>query len=363
MNSTNSKHGHLYEQAVELLTSLISTPSFSREEDGTAALLEAFFHKHGIVSQRKENNVWAANKFFDPSKETILLNSHHDTVRPNPGYTRDPFLPAVEDGKLFGLGSNDAGGPLVALISTFVHFYDRPDLPYNLVMAASAEEEISGFNGIESIYNELPPVSFAIVGEPTLTQMAIAEKGLMVLDCVAKGRAGHAAREEGVNAIYESLKDIEWFRTFQFPKVSEVLGKVKMTVTVIHAGQAHNQVPPECVFTVDVRVTDDYTLEEVLDVIRKNVSCEVQPRSLRFRSSGIAADHPLVMAGKKIGKKLYGSPTTSDQALIPAASVKIGPGDSARSHSADEFIYLDEIRDGIDTYIRLIDEVCSYPQN
>jgi len=224
-------------------------------------------------------------------------------------------------------------------------------------LAATAEEEISGTNGIELIWNDLPKIDFAIVGEPTLTDIAISEKGLLVLDCIAKGKAGHAAREEGVNAIYESLKDIEWFRTYQFPKISDSLGKVKMSVTVIHAGQAHNQVPAECKFTVDVRVTDAYTLEEVLDIVNHHVSCEVMPRSLRLRSSGVSEDHPLVVAEKSIGKKLYGSPTTSDQALIPVPSIKMGPGDSARSHSADEFIFVNEIEEGIDSYITLLEKL------
>jgi acetylornithine deacetylase/succinyl-diaminopimelate desuccinylase-like protein len=285
------------------------------------------------------------------------LNSHHDTVKPNSGYTRDPFKPEIIDGKLFGLGSNDAGGPLVSLIATFLYFHDQLDLNYNIVFAATAEEEISGVDGIESIWSSLPTIDFAMVGEPTLGQMAIAEKGLMVLDCVSKGKPGHAAREEGVNAIYVALKDIDWFRTFKFPKNSETLGEMKMTVTVVQAGSQHNVVPAECKFTVDVRVTDAYTLEETLGIIQKNVTCEVVPRSLRLRSSGIPSDHPLVMAANKLGISQYGSPTTSDQALIPVPSVKIGPGDSARSHSADEFIFVDEINRGIDTYIQLIKSI------
>jgi acetylornithine deacetylase/succinyl-diaminopimelate desuccinylase-like protein len=350
---------HLPDIALGLLQQLISIPSFSKEEEKTANLLMGFFKHHGMDATRKGNNVWAKNKFFDPVKPTILLNSHHDTVKPNPGYTRDPFWADVEDGKLYGLGSNDAGGPLVCLIMTFFYFYNEQHLKYNLVMAATAEEEISGTNGIELIWNDLPNIGFAIVGEPTLNDMAIAEKGLLVLDCVAKGKAGHAAREEGVNAIYQSLKDIEWFRTYEFPKVSDALGKVKMSVTVIHAGQAHNQVPAECKFTVDIRVTDAYTLEEVLDIVNHHVSCEVMPRSLRLRSSGVSEDHPLAMAGKSLGKKLYGSPTTSDQALIPVPSIKMGPGDSARSHSADEFIYVHEIEEGIHSYISLLEKILS----
>ena len=336
---------------------LIATPSFSKEELEVAVIVDEFFEKNKIQSFRNGNNVWVKNKYFDPAKPTVLLNSHLDTVRPNAGYTRDPFKPEIHESKLYGLGSNDAGGPLVSLIATFLHYYDRNDLKYNLVMAATAEEEISGTGGIESIWSSLPPIDFAIVGEPTLCEMATAEKGLMVLDCLAKGRSGHAAREEGINALYDALSDIEWFRTFKFPKVSETLGEMKMSVTIINAGSQHNVVPSECRFTVDVRVTDAYTLEEALAIIRQNVKCEVTPRSLRMRSSGIAADHPLVLSAKKLRMKLYGSPTTSDQALIPVPSVKVGPGDSARSHSADEFIYVDEIEKGIDTYIKLLNNV------
>jgi acetylornithine deacetylase/succinyl-diaminopimelate desuccinylase-like protein len=345
----------LYLESVDLLKQLIATPSFSKEEDKTAEIITQFFTKHNITSHKKGNNVWTVNQYFDNSKPTLLLNSHHDTVKPNPAYTRDPFSPMVEEEKLFGLGSNDAGGPLVSLIATFLFFYSRKDMKYNLVLAATAEEEISGTGGIELIWNDLPKIDCAIVGEPTLTEIAIAEKGLLVLDCIARGKAGHAAREEGVNAIYQALADIEWFRTYEFPKASSTLGKVKMSVTVIHAGQAHNQVPPECKFTVDIRVTDSCTLEEVLEIVKQNVKCEVIPRSLRLRPSGINENHPLILSAKKLRKKLYGSPTTSDQALIPVSSIKMGPGDSARSHSADEFIYLIEIRSGIKSYIKLIE--------
>lgn len=347
----------LYHDAVALLRQLIATPSFSREEAQTASMIAEFLEAHGVVVHRHLNNVWAVNRYFDASKPGILLNSHHDTVKPNPAYTRDPFDPAIEEGRLYGLGSNDAGGCLVALIASFLHFYNRPDLPYNLILTATAEEEISGFNGIESILPQLPGFAFAIVGEPTLTQMAVAEKGLLVLDCTSYGKAGHAARQEGENAIYKALPDIEWFRTFQFPKVSPMLGQVNMNVTMIQAGQQHNVVPACCHFTVDIRVTDAYTHEEILEVISRHVQCEVKPRSLRMRSSSISLDHPIVRAAQRMGKQLYGSPTTSDQALIPGPSVKIGPGDSARSHSADEFIYLDEIKEGIETYIRLLEEV------
>lgn len=345
------------EQAIELLKKLIATPSFSREEDKTADILEGFLLDHHIPSRRKDNNVWAVNKHFNSSKPTLLLNSHHDTVKPNPGYTRDPFRPSVEDGKLYGLGSNDAGGAAVALTSAFVQLYEDANLHYNLVLAITAEEEISGTNGIESLLPELPSLDCAIVGEPTLMDVAVSEKGLLVVDCVAIGKAGHAARDEGDNAIYRALQDIEWFRTYEFPKTSPTLGKVKMSVTVIQAGQAHNQVPAECRFTVDVRVTDAYTLNEVLDTIRQHTHCTVTPRSLRLKPSGIPADHPLACAAAAMKKTLYGSPTTSDRALIPVPSIKMGPGDSGRSHSADEYILVQEVIDGIDGYLGLIEKL------
>lgn len=341
-------------EAIEMLTQLIQIPSFSKEEDKTADAISGFLKAHTIPSNRLGNNVWAVNKHFDDAKPTLLLNSHHDTVKPNPGYTRDPFKAEIIEGKLFGLGSNDAGGPLVSLIAAFIYLYDVPDLSYNLVLAATAEEEISGTGGVESILSSLPKIDCAIVGEPTLGDVAVAEKGLMILDCVSTGKAGHAAREEGVSAIYKAVDDIEWFRTYEFPKISSTLGRVKMSVTVINAGQAHNQVPAECKFTVDVRVTDSYTLEEVLEVIKVNVKCDILPRSLRLRPSGIDRNHPLIKSAEKLQLKQYGSPTTSDQALIPTPSIKLGPGDSARSHSADEFIYVEEIRKGIDLYIQLI---------
>lgn len=344
-----------YEDAVQLLKQLIATPSFSKEEQGTAKILGQFMTDKGVAYNQHLNNIWALNKYFDPAKPTILLNSHHDTVKPNPQYTRDPFAPIVEDGKLFGLGSNDAGGCLVSLLSAFLHFYEEKGLPYNIIVAITAEEEISGVNGIESILNVLPKIDLAIVGEPTKTDLAVAEKGLMVLDCVAHGKAGHAARDEGENALYNAMDDINWFRTYRFPKVSEALGPVKMSVTVVQtSNKAHNVVPAECSFVVDIRATDQYTLEEMLEVIKQNVKCDVTPRSMRMRPSFIPRDHALVTAGLSLGKQLYGSPTTSDQALIPATSVKVGPGDSARSHTADEFIYLEEIRQGIDTYIKLL---------
>jgi len=348
----------LYDDAVTLLKGLISIPSLSREEQGTAQLIADFLKERNIPHQQHLYNIWAKNKHFDPAKPVIVFNSHHDTVKPNPQYTRDPFSPDVVDGKLYGLGSNDAGGCLVSLIATFLHFYERSDMAYNIVLTATAEEEISGVNGIESILSQLPAIEFAIVGEPTQTQLATAEKGLMVLDCTVTGKAGHAARDEGENALYKAMPDLEWFRTFRFPKVSDTLGPVKMSVTVINtSNKAHNVVPADCTFVVDVRVTEQYTLEEVLEIIRANVQCEVKPRSLRMRPSGIPLEHPFVQAGLRHGKTTYGSPTTSDQALIPGTSIKMGPGDSARSHTADEYIYLDEVRQGIDSYIKLLEEI------
>lgn len=356
----------LADEAIVLLKELIATPSFSKEEDQTAGVLCLFFAKKGIPHFRIGNNVYASNKFFDESKPTILLNSHHDTVKPNKGYTLDPFNALEKDNRLYGLGSNDAGGSLVSLAAAFLFFYDQPDLKYNIVFAASAEEEISGRNGIEMLLQHEafnPPGrnwAFALVGEPTQMQMAVAEKGLLVLDCVAAGKAGHAAREEGENAIYKAIKDIEWFNTFQFSKVSDLLGPVKMSVTVIQTeNKAHNVVPSQCSFVVDIRVNELYTFEELLATIANNVSCDLQPRSLRMRSSSIPVHHAIVQAGLQLGRTLYGSPTTSDKALMPFLSLKIGPGDSARSHTADEFIYVEEIKNGIDLYVKLLAKVLS----
>ncbi|RVT96543.1 M20/M25/M40 family metallo-hydrolase [Mucilaginibacter limnophilus] len=349
---------HLYQQALQLLQQLIATPSFSKEEDRTAELIAQFLKQHGIEPERKLNNLWARNKHFDPAKPTILLNSHHDTVKPNSGYSRDPFDAKIEDGKLFGLGSNDAGGCLVSLIAVFLYFYDKKNLKYNFCLATTAEEEISGVNGLELIIPELGKLDFGIVGEPTQMHLAIAEKGLMVLDCTAYGKAGHAAREEGENAIYKALTDIEWFRNFKFPKESEVFGPVKMSVTIINAGSQHNVVPASCTFTVDVRVTDAYRNEEVLEIIRQHVSCEVKPRSIRLKPSSIDKQHPIVQAGIALSRNTYGSPTTSDQSLLDIPSLKVGPGDSARSHTADEFIYVDEIREGIELYIQMLEKIC-----
>ena len=348
----------LQADVIGLLKQLIATPSFSKEEDNSAALIRIFLEKYGVKTEQYLYNVWAKNKYFDVARPTILLNSHHDTVKPNRGYTLDPFSAIEKDGKLFGLGSNDAGGSLVSLIATFLYFYEEENLKYNILLAATAEEEISGHNGIEALLPQLDKIDFSIVGEPTQMNMAIAEKGLMVLDCIATGRAGHAAREEGDNAIYTAIKDIEWLSSYTFDKVSDLLGPVKMSVTVIETeNKAHNVVPAQCRFIVDCRVNELYTFEEMLDIIASNVSSEVKPRSTRLRSSAIALNHPLVEAGLTMGRSYYGSPTTSDKALMPFPALKIGPGDSARSHTADEFIYVDEINNGIDLYIQLLNQL------
>jgi len=358
----------LQDNAINLLKELIATPSFSKEENNTASIIDRFFQKNGVIRYRHLNNVWGYNHYFDGKKPTILLNSHHDTVKPNPQYTKDPFQPTIENGKLFGLGSNDAGGPLVSLIATFLYFCGRNDLKFNLILAATAEEEISGHNGVESmlldeqfnypLIGEKNKIEFAIVGEPTQMQMAVAERGLMVLDCISHGKAGHAAREEGENAVYKALKDIEWFRSFQFPKVSKLLGPNKMSVTVIETGnKAHNVVPAECKFVVDTRINELYSFEEVLEEIKTHVQCDVKARSTRLRSTSIPLDHPLVKAGLALDRTYYGSPTTSDKALMPFPALKMGPGDSARSHTADEYIYMDEIKKGIELYIQLLNQL------
>jgi acetylornithine deacetylase len=355
---TDTNLSPLVEKAISLLKELIAIPSFSREEDQTARLLQSFLQAQGVPAERQGNNVWARNRYFDPARPVLLLNSHHDTVKPNKGYTLDPFSPVEKDGKLYGLGSNDAGGCLVSLLATFLHFYDEKDLAYNLVFAASAEEEISGRNGIEALLPHLPPIDCGIVGEPTLMQMAVAERGLMVLDCTTHGRAGHAARNEGENALYKALQDIAFIQNCPLEKVSPLLGPSKMTVTVIETeNKAHNVVPAVCRFVVDVRVNERYVFEEIVDLLRQNLQSEVQPRSTRLRSTSIAAGHPLVQAGVELGRTSYGSPTTSDKALMPFPTLKMGPGDSARSHTADEFIFVHEIGEGIEGYIQHVSKL------
>ena len=348
----------LQANAIGLLKQLIATPSFSKEEDNSSSLIKTFLENNEVKTEQYLYNIWAKNKYFDANKPTILLNSHHDTVKPNKGYTLDPFAAIEKDEKLFGLGSNDAGGSLVSLISTFLYFHDKENLKYNIVLAATAEEEISGHNGIEVLLPQLGKIDFAIVGEPTQMQMAVAEKGLMVLDCIANGKAGHAAREEGDNSIYKAITDIEWFNSYKFDKISDLLGPNKMSVTVIETdNKAHNVVPAQCKFVVDCRVNELYTFEEMLDIIKSNVQSEIKPRSTRLRSSSIALSHPIIEAGLRMDRSYYGSPTTSDKALMNFPALKIGPGDSARSHTADEYIYVDEIKNGIELYIQLLNEI------
>jgi len=348
----------LQNEAIDLLKKLIATPSFSREEDKIAGIIEEFLREHSIITNRHLNNVWTRNKYFDENKPTILLNSHHDTVKPNLQNKKDPFAAISENGKLFGLGSNDAGGALVSLIATFIYFYEKDNLDYNLCLAATAEEEISGHNGIESLLPLLGKIDSAIVGEPTKMEMAIAERGLLVLDCISHGKAGHAAREEGENAIYKAMMDIEWFQSYRFSETSDLLGPVKMSVTVIETeNKAHNMIPSECKFVVDIRVNELYKFENIISFIKANVQSEIKPRSTRLRSSSIAMDHPLVKAGLSLNLSYYGSPTSSDKALMPFPALKIGPGDSARSHTADEYIYVDEVNEGIELYIQLLSKI------
>ncbi len=344
----------LTQEAISLLKNLIETPSFSSEEQQTAALIENWFIQNDIPFERENNNVWAFNKYFDKNKPTLLLNSHHDTVKPNQGYTNDPFEAIVKEGKLFGLGSNDAGGCLVSLLATFVHFYANENLPYNIVMVASAEEESSGKNGLNSVLKHLPELECAIVGEPTLMQLAVAEKGLLVLDVIVKGTASHAAHINEDNPIYNALPVIEWFKNFKFEKISEVLGPVKMTVTQVTAGKQHNVVPAECHLVVDIRVNDCYNNTEILDTVRKYVTAQVNSRSMHLNASSIPVSHGLVQAGIALGRTTYGSPTLSDQSVLSCKSLKLGPGETLRSHSADEFIYINEIEEGIDLYIKIL---------
>ncbi|UZO79914.1 M20 family metallo-hydrolase [Aquimarina sp. ERC-38] len=349
----------LTKQAIALLKNLIETQSFSSEEEGTAVLIENWFKRYNIPFQRENNNIWAFNKNFDASKPSILLNSHHDTVKPNGNYTRNPFEAKVEEGKLFGLGSNDAGGCLISLIATFTYFYERTDLAYNLIITATAEEESSGPLGLKSILSHFTNVEFAIVGEPTLMQLAIAEKGLLVLDVSVNGTASHAAHPNNDNSIYNALPVIQWFQNYQFKKESETLGKVKMTVTQLAAGNQHNVVPSHCNLVVDIRVNDCYTNQEVLEEVSKAMpeNTTVKPRSLRLGSSSIPKDHPVVLSGMAMGRTTYGSPTLSDQSVLSCPSLKLGPGDSTRSHSADEFIYVNEIEEGVALYIQILEGI------
>jgi acetylornithine deacetylase len=342
------------EKAIDLLRKLISTPSFSGEEDQTGDAIEAFLQGFGVETHRQYNNIYAFNKHFDERKPTLLLNSHHDTVKPNSAYTKDPFDAHVEEGKLYGLGSNDAGGCLVSLLATFVHFYEKEGLSHNIIMAATGEEEDAGEKSIRALLPILPDIDVAIVGEPTLMDLAIAEKGLVVFDGVVEGTPSHAAHPNDNNCIYNAIETLQWFRDYSFEKVSEALGEVKLTVTQINAGKQHNVVPAQVDLVIDVRVNDCYSNQEITDILQKEAPCKLTPRSLRLNSSCIDPDHQLVKSGLALGRKTYGSPTLSDQAAMTCQSVKLGPGDSTRSHSANEFIFVREIEEGIDIYIKIL---------
>lgn len=340
--------------AISLLQQLIAIPSLSRDEKNVADFLERYIEEKGYVAARTNNNIWLMSPGFETNKPTILLNSHIDTVKPASGWMRDPYLAEIEEGKLYGLGSNDAGASVVSLLHAFF-VLTRKQQSYNLIFSASAEEEVSGSNGIESLLRDLPNIDFAIVGEPTQMHMAVAEKGLMVLDCTVVGKSGHAARNEGENAIYKVLPIIDWFKNYEFPKKSELLGAVKLSVTQVNAGTQHNVVPDVCKFVVDVRSNEMYSNQELLDEIRNQVDCVVEARSTRLSSTATPLQHAVVKRGAELARNCFGSPTLSDQALMSFPSVKMGPGDSARSHTADEYIRVEEIEQAIDLYVQLLD--------
>ena len=349
---------NLTNEAIETLKKLIETQSFSGKEENTALILEHWLTQYNIPFNRTLNNVWGTNKHFDDKKETILLNSHHDTVKPNKAYTKDPFKAEVNNGKLYGLGSNDAGGCLVLLLATFIYFYEQPNLNYNIVFVGSVEEESSGPNGLNSMLSIIPNIDFAIVGEPTLMDLAIAEKGLVVFDAKVKGTPGHVAHPNSNNSVYKLIEVLSWFRDFKFEKLSPVLGEVKMTVSQVNGGKQHNVIPAEIDLVVDVRVNDKYSNQEIYDILKKESPCdEIIPRSLRLNSSSISQEHPLIKAGVALGKATYGSPALSDQAVLSCPSLKLGPGDSTRSHSADEFIYIKEIEEGVAFYISILQNI------
>ena len=342
------------DEAVGLLKELIAIPSVSREEAQAADCLQRYIELQGMETGRKGNNVWCLSPAFDLKRPTLLLNSHIDTVKPVAGWRKPPFAPTESNGRLYGLGSNDAGASVVSLLQVFLALC-RTAQPYNLVFLASCEEEVSGAGGIECVLPLLPPITFALVGEPTEMQPAIAEKGLMVLDVTATGRSGHAARDEGDNAIYKVLDDVAWFRDYRFPRVSPLLGPVKMSVTQVNAGTQHNVIPDRCTFVVDIRSNECYTNEELFAEICRHLHCEAKARSFRLGSSHAPEGHPLVQRAIELGRVPFGSPTLSDQALMPFPSMKMGPGKSSRSHTADEFIFIKEIEEAIGLYLWLLD--------
>ena len=350
-------------ESVDLLCSLIRIESFSKYEENVAAFLGNYLQNKSYKFQQIKNNIYIQNVNYKPELPTILLNSHLDTVRPSASYSRDPYDPMIEEGKLYGLGSNDAGASLVALLGVFILNYSRRDLNYNLIFAATAEEEISGSDGISLLLPHLGNIDFGIVGEPTGMKICVAEKGLIVLDCAAYGRAGHAAREEGENAIYKAIKDIEWFRNYKFPKISKMLGEVKMNVTMIQSGSQHNVVPDTCRYVVDIRSTDMYSNQDIMDIIKLNVTSEVEARSLRLNSSGISEEHFIHKIARELNFEIFGSPTLSDQALMHFPTIKCGPGNSKRSHSADEFVFIYEIETAIDRYSQILESMNNYFKN
>jgi acetylornithine deacetylase len=347
----------LLRNAVDLLKKLIATPSLSKDEYNATLVIEGFFHHRNIPIKRLKNNIWAVNKYFDKAKPSIVLNTHHDTVKPNKAYTIDPFFPLEKEGKIFGLGSNDAGASLVTMTQVFLHFYEQEYLSHNLIIALTAEEEISGNDGVNLLFPDLPNVELVIVGEPTHMNLAIAEKGLLVIDGEMYGMASHAAHPNKDNSILKCIEDLQHILNFKFSKISPYLGEVKVTLSVINAGTQHNVVPEKCNFTLDVRVTDEYSNKEVFEIIQSEMKSKLTARSLRLNSSKIDENHPIVKAGLEIGRTTYGSPTSSDQAIIPCTSIKIGPGDSTRSHTADEFIYINEIKEGIEIYIKILEKI------
>ena len=344
----------LVHEAVDLLQQLINTPSVSREEDEAAEVLVRFIEINGMEAYRHGNNVWCMAPGFSDKKPTLLLNAHIDTVKPVAGWSRNPLQASLENGRVYGLGSNDDGASVVCLLQAFREL-SKKEQSYNLIFLASSEEEISGKNGIESILPSLPPIRVALVGEPTGMHPAIAEKGLMVLDITASGKAGHAARNEGDNAIYKALKDIEWFRMYKFPEESPLLGAVKMSVTIINAGTQHNVIPDKCLFTADIRSNEKYSNQEIFDIVCQHISSEVKARSFRLNSSWIDTKHPLVKRAIELGRTPFGSPTLSDQALMNFPSLKMGPGQSSRSHTADEFIEIQELHEAIEIYLKMLD--------
>ena len=345
----------LTQEAVSLLQKLIATPSVSRDEGKAADIMQEAMESYGFTPTRIGNNIWIQSRDWSDNRPTLLLNAHIDTVKPVASWTRDPFAPTIEDDTLYGLGSNDCGGGLVSLLQVFRELVNsNKPLPYNLVYLASCEEEVSGINGIRSVIDKLPKIDVAIVGEPTGMQPAVAEKGLMVIDMTAHGKSGHAARGEGINAIYEALDDMCWIRNYKYQKVSDFLGPTVMNLTVVNSGTQHNVIPDECKMIVDVRTNENYDNEEVFRFIDEHTKSDCKARSYHLRSSKISLDHPLVKRCMAMGKKPFGSPTLSDQALMPWESFKLGPGESSRSHSANEFIRISEIRDAIEAYIHLI---------